>query len=114
MRILLILLLLATPALAQEIPLSDKELTDVRELLSRKDELKDIADTINYEKLPLEIEMLRAERDNLISARDADLVAEDVKNNAAKQTIIDDYEVLIDAKEAEINTKQSQLNSLTP
>ena len=66
----------------------------------------------SYVKYTLELEKLRAERNNLIITRDAELVVEQNKYNDAQQVIIDAYETQIVSKEAEIATKEADLNNI--
>jgi len=59
-----------------------------------------------------ELDKLKQERLDIISARDAELLIEDQKANTAKQTIMSTYETLIDAKEVEIDAKEGEFNSI--
>ena len=65
-----------------------------------------------YLKYTYALEQLKEDRNKLISDRDALLLAEDIKNNSAKQLIINNAEINIDAKEQEISDMEGQLDTL--
>lgn len=119
--ITIVLVLFVTTCFAQLTPDEEQFVTQLYnnrqklvELYQRSQQLSAIADTLNSETLPLELEILRQERLNIIAQRDAELQAKDIEKNTEKQTIIDTYEVQIDAKESEIATKEAELEALTP
>ena len=114
MKILLILLLLATPALAQtlEAPLTDEELIEVRSLLTKTSQIDLLIANPTLGQLEIELKQLEQDRLDLIAERDALLTAEDEKNQAAKQIIITTYEESIDSVEADITAKRDAIDDI--
>ena len=82
------------------------------ELYQRSQELSDLADNLGTETIPLELEVLRAERQNIIDARDVEVDAVKAQALADIDVITSTYEVTIDSKESEISAKQAELDSL--
>ena len=66
----------------------------------------------NYLKYQLEIEKLVKQRNNLITAKDAELLQSDIDHQAANQVIIDTHQGDINAKQVEIDTMRSNLDNL--
>ena len=92
--------------------LTDQELQDIRSILTRKDTIVSVADQVDSETLPLQIEKLRIQRTNLINERNGLMAAEDAKNDGNKQDIFDNYETQIDAVESQIRAKEQELKDL--
>ena len=114
MRILLCLLLMTGVAFAQVDQLNDQEITKLRQVIARIPTLKALADNLGSETIPLDLQILRQERLDIISQRDAEVVQARNAAQATIGTINTNYEVLIDAKENEISSKQTELNNLIP
>ena len=80
------------------------------DLVAVSQQLKDVADNLGLETIPLQIKVLREEIVALIATRDAEITDVKVAAQAQIQSLMDTYEVQIDAKEAEINALNNQLN----
>lgn len=91
-----------------------KDKAKLSNLVTRESTLSAVADNINLENLPLEIAVLKKERENLISARDGELNDATIAFNATRAGILSSYSTSIQNKEAEISALQSQLESLVP
>ena len=70
------------------------------------------ADETSYVNIKLAIKKLETRRNAKIAERDGKLTTEEVKYNAAKQVIMDNYEAQIDALEAQIATKNTAFDTL--
>ena len=114
--IIVSILLLTTMAFA----LTTEEETFVTQLFNNKDklidlyqrstELSDLADGITDETIPLQIAQLKAQRQVLIDARDAEIKAEKVASQAVQEGIRTTYATQIGEKDAAISSLQSSLN----
>ena len=91
-----------------------KDKAKLSNLVTRESTLSAVADNINLENLPLEIAVLKKERENLNSARDGELNDATIAFNATRAGILSSYSTSIQNKEAEISALQSQLESLVP
>jgi len=80
------------------------------DLVAVSQQLKDVADNLGLETIPLQIKVLREEIVALIATRDAEITDVKVAAQAQIQSLMDTYEVQIDAKESEINALNNQLN----
>ena len=109
MKFLILLLLIATPLFAQEAPLSESELGDVRAILVEKVTLINLARGITNETVPIQIRQLQKDIELIIATRDADIQSNNVANNVANRAVSDAAEVLIDVKESDISVLRSSL-----
>ena len=105
-----LVLIFTTTCFAAEVLTSD-EVRSVRELLARKTRLTSLADNVGNETLPLEINILRKERENIIKERDAKISAIKTKAIEDINSLMATYETLIDNKENEIAQKESLLTN---
>lgn len=109
MKFLILLLLIATPLFAQEAPLSESELGDVRAILVEKVTLINLARGITNETVPIQIRQLEKDIELIIATRDSDIQSNNVAIDVANRIISDAAEVLIDAKESDISVLRSSL-----
>ena len=102
--ILIIMLGLALPALAQ---LTTKEEDDLKVLLSYKDRLVDLANILNLEKIPLQIQEKRKAQDALVAQRDLEIKVIKEQAEADIKVIFDSYQVQYDTLDLEIKELQN-------
>ena len=109
MKFLILMLLIATPLFAQEAPLTDRELGDVRAIIAEKITLINLAQGITNETVPIQIRQLEKDIEVIVATRDSDIQSNNVAIDVANRIISDAAEVEIDVIENSISVLRSSL-----
>lgn len=107
--IIMALTMVGCSAVAEAAEYTDTEKAFVAQLYERRQILKDLADGITDETVPIKVKVLEQERAVIIAQRDADIQTNNVNNDNANQVVTDAAQVLINAVNSNIS---SLLNSL--